>query len=634
MSSDEQTPRDDDNQQMNQQTATEPKAEQDASSAETPPQVEAVTPESTAPTASSDPTPAESTSPESPSDPPPSQPTAPTSDAATTPTASTESAPAPAESETTPPSTSEPAAQATPSVPAQAQDDGTTDENKPRVQVGVSSGSAKAVPNLQAGEVQSASAPPHVEQKEGEQPESEKQDPSAEVVPPQKPVDIPKPDDLDQDLESQISDALSSSTSEPTANVPETPSAATEGTDTETEAAAKPPEEAAPKTEEDLQPRQKLKAKVQSISDDDVFVDVGLRSPGVVSLRQFDKNKQPEVGQELTVSVDRYDAENGLIHVSLPRGKRKVGADWSAVEVGQLVDATVTKSNKGGLEVNISSLRGFLPASQVDLQYVSDLEPFVGQKLTVKVMEVNPAKRNLIVSRREYLKIEREEQEKELWEKLALGQTFTGTIKTIKDYGAFVDIGGADGFLHIGEISWTRIRHPSDVLKEGQQCEVQVISLDADRKRIGLGMKQLKRNPWDTVESTYPTDSTVNGRVTRVTDFGAFVELEPGVEGLVHISELDHRRVNRVADVLKEGDTSEFKVLEVDPHKKRISLSLKALKEVPEEFKKKTDEEMAPSGDQPYKRQRKGPLKGGYAPKGGGKPSNSGGGLFGNPDDF
>ncbi len=619
MSSDEQTPRDDDTQQMNQQTATEPQSEQNAPPAETPPQVEAETPESTAPTASSDPTPAESTSPESPSAPPTSEPVSSTPDAAT-----------PAEQPVAATPTPEPAQPA--STLAPSQEDSTSEEDKPRVQVGVSSGSAKAVPNLQAGDVQSASAPPHVEQKEGEQAPQEKKDPSAEVVPPQKPVDIPKADELDQDLESQISSAMSSSTSEPTANVPETPSTAAEGTDSEA-VAAKPSEEVAPKSEEELQPRQKLKAKVQSISDDDVFVDVGLRSPGVVSLRQFDKNKPPEAGQELTVSVDRYDAENGLIHVSLPRGKRKVGADWSAVEVGQLVDATVTKSNKGGLEVNISSLRGFLPASQVDLQYVSDLEPFVGQKLTVKVMEVNPAKRNLIVSRREYLKIEREEQEKELWEKLALGQTFSGTIKTIKDYGAFVDIGGADGFLHIGEISWTRIRHPSDVLKEGQQCEVQVISLDADRKRIGLGMKQLKRNPWETVESTYPTDSTVTGRVTRVTDFGAFVELEPGVEGLVHISELDHRRVNRVGDVLKEGDSSEFKVLEVDPNKKRISLSLKALKEVPEEFKKKTDEEMAPSGDQPYKRQRKGPLKGGYAPKGGGKQS-SGGGLFGNPDDF
>ncbi|WP_166826777.1 S1 RNA-binding domain-containing protein [Thalassoroseus pseudoceratinae] len=617
MSSDEQAPRDEDTQETNQQTATETQAEQNAPPTPTSP-AESTTPEPTA--SAENASSAENSSGDQ--SVPPSEPTA------VTPTPPEPVTPAePANTPAEPTASSEPEA----ATPAEA----ASDEDKPRVQVGVTSGSAKAVPNLQAGDVQSATAPAHVEQKEGEQPASQK-DPSAEVVPPQKPVDIPKADDLDKDLESQITSALSSSTSEPTANVPESSvaPAVPAGGETESATPATPPEDAAPKSEEELEPRQKLKAKVQSISDDDVFVDVGLRSPGLVSLRQFDKNKPPEVGQELTVSVDRYDAENGLIHVSLPRGKRKVGADWSAVEVGQLVDATVTKSNKGGLEVNISSLRGFLPASQVDLQYVSDLEPFVGQKLTVKVMEVNPAKRNLIVSRREYLKIEREEQEKELWEKLSLGQTFTGTIKTIKDYGAFVDIGGADGFLHIGEISWTRIRHPSDVLKEGQQCEVQVISLDADRKRIGLGMKQLKRNPWETVESTYPTDSTVSGRVTRVTDFGAFVELEPGVEGLVHISELDHRRVNRVADVLKEGDTSEFKVLEVDPNKKRISLSLKALKEVPEEFKKKTDEEMAPGGDKPYKRQRKGPLKGGYAPKGGGGKPSSGGGLFGNPDDF
>ena len=614
MSPDEQSPRDDDTQETNQQTATDTQAEQNAPPTDQP-TADSPTPEPTGTNDEQVVTPPEAVAE------PPSPP------AESTPSPVAQSAP---DSQPTPEPV-ETASSDTPATPAE--ESAKTEDEKPRVQVGVSSGSAKAVPNLQAGDVQSATAPPHVEQKEGETVAADV-NPSAEHVPPQKPIDIPKADDLDQDLESQISAAMSSSTSEPTANVPTPPPTASEGGDTESATPAAAPEETVPKTEEDLEPRQKLKAKVQSISDDDVFVDVGLRSPGVVSLRQFDKAKPPEVGQELTVSVDRYDAENGLIHVSLPRGKRKVGADWSAVEVGQLVDATVTKSNKGGLEVNISSLRGFLPASQVDLQYVSDLEPFVGQKLTVKVMEVNPAKRNLIVSRREYLKIEREEQEKELWEKLSLGQTFTGTIKTIKDYGAFVDIGGADGFLHIGEISWTRIRHPSDVLKEGQQCEVQVISLDADRKRIGLGMKQLKKNPWETAESTYPTESTVSGRVTRVTDFGAFVELEPGVEGLVHISELDHRRVNRVADVLKEGDTSEFKVLEVDPNKKRISLSLKALKEVPEEFKKKSDEEMAPSGDKPYQRQRKGPLKGGYAPKGGGKPSSSGGGLFGNPDDF
>jgi small subunit ribosomal protein S1 len=545
-----------------------------------------------------------------------------------------------------------------PAAPAVPQPPSIPAESRPRPQIGVQSPDVKAVPNVGgAASVQPAvsepprpasrpatqapQAPPRAEQKSGDETTSEtsgeppekigrevvsveRRDLSAEYVPPKGPVAVPKADELDDELAAAIDQAMEGDKArQPQAETVPPPEAAGAPA-----AQAPAGEQAAPpKSEEELTQGQRLQATIQSVTGDDVFVDVGLRSPGVVSVRQFEQGKEPQPGQTIQVTFEKFDAAQGLLHFNLPRGRRKVGANWDAVEAGQTVDCTVVKTNKGGLEVTVSSLRGFLPASQVDLNFVSDLEKFVGQKLTCRVMEVNPAKRNLIVSRREVLKEERAEKEQVLWQNLSVGQTFTGTVKTLKDYGAFIDIGGADGFLHIGEMSWTRIRHPKDILTEGQQVEVQIISLDTDRKRIGLGMKQLKVNPWDKLEVNYPVGATVSGTVTRTTDFGAFVELEPGVEGLVHISELDYSRVKRVTDVLKEGDTAEFKVLDVDPQKKRISLSVKALKEKPPELQPKSDADLAPGGDQPYERKRKGPLRGGTG------PTNKGG-LFGNPDDF
>ena len=421
-------------------------------------------------------------------------------------------------------------------------------------------------------------------------------------------VAIPRDQNLDDELAAEIEAAMSSG--ELGGTTPDV----TPGVETA-------PGESA---EEGLEAGKHLTGKIQSIRGDDVFLDLGLRSPGILQKRQFVSGKRPEVGQMIEVIVDRVEAEDGLIVVNLPKGMRKVSANWDLVQKGQVVDAMVTKTNKGGLEVNVGSLRAFLPASQVEMGFSSDLEPYVGQKLRCIVTEVNPKKRNLVVSRRAYLQIERKDAEEQLWKTLEVGQTFPGRVKTIKDYGVFVDIGGVDGFLHIGEISWTRVRHPKDILQEGQQIEVKVIALDAEKKKISLGMRQLTQDPWKAAADKYATGTTVSGKVTRVADFGGFVELEPGIEGLVHVSELDHKHVKRVGDVLKPGQTVEAQVLEVDSDRKRISLSLKALKEKPPEIK---DEDLAPSGNEPYQRKHRGPLKGGTS-------SNSGGGLFGNPRDF
>ena len=420
------------------------------------------------------------------------------------------------------------------------------------------------------------------------------------------PVELPpKVDDLDADLEAEIAAALVNESS------------------ADAEVSLPPTEDGEETSEETLETGARLQGKVQSIRGDDVFLEIGLRSPGLLSAQQFDAHKKPTVGMQFEVVFDRYDAEEGLVHVNLPKGIRRASGNWDDVSRGQIVECLVSKTNKGGLEVTIGRLRGFLPASQVELGFVSDLETYVGQKLRVKITEAKREKKNLVVSRRAILQMERKEAEAQLWESLEADQVLTGTVKTIKDYGAFVDLGGADGFLHIAEMSWSRLNHPSEVIQEGQKVDVKVLSIDAEKKKISLGMRQLTQNPWHNIEEKFAPGRTLSAKVTRTTNFGAFMELETGVEGLVHISELDHKRVNRVTDVLNVGQVAEVQVLDVDPDRKRIALSVKALQAKPEPEEPEPDQKLVAAA-----KKRNEPLKGGIGGEGGF------GGLFGNPKDF
>ena len=366
---------------------------------------------------------------------------------------------------------------------------------------------------------------------------------------------------------------------------------------------------------------------VQSIHGDDVFVDLGCRLPGLLQLRQFEGQPAPEVGKKINVTVSKVDENEGLITVNLRGGRARPGGNWDEVEKDQIVSCMVSGSNKGGLEVKVGSLRGFLPAGQVDLQYVESLDSYIGQKLEVKITEVNPQKRNLVVSRRALLIEARKEMEAEFWEGLEADQEFEGKVKTLKDYGAFVDLGGADGFLHIGQISWTHIKHPSEVLSVGQEINVKILKIDAEKRKISLTMKGMLPNPWDSASNRYTPETVITGPVTKVTDFGAFIELEPGIEGLVHISELDYKRVRKVTDVARVGQEVSAKVLEFDQNRKRVSLSIKQLKEDPRIAEEAaTEEELAKLNANRIPREK---LKGGI-----GKPAAGSGGLFGNPGDF
>ena len=256
------------------------------------------------------------------------------------------------------------------------------------------------------------------------------------------PVEIPREEiELGSEMEAEIEAAMASGMLSLPAVMP----------------AAAAVDEAVSVTEDSIQPGARLSGIVQSVHGDGVFLDLGVRSPGLIASRQFEGKTLPEPGQKLDVIVDKVDTAEGLIHLSLPRAKRRPGGQWDSVAKGQLVDCLVAKTNKGGLEVTIGSLRGFLPASQIELGFVSDMESYIGQKLTVQITDVNPQKRNLVVSRRAQLLQERQEAGEKTWQELAVDQKRTGRVKTLKDYGAFIDLGGIDGFLHIGEMSWTRI---------------------------------------------------------------------------------------------------------------------------------------------------------------------------------
>lgn len=322
------------------------------------------------------------------------------------------------------------------------------------------------------------------------------------------------------------------------------------------------------------------KGKVIAIHGADIFVDVpGGRSQGMMSVDQFD-GKPPAVGEELEFEIEGYDRANGLLLL------RKLGAvqhvDWSSVAVGMVVDARVTESNKGGLSVDVNGIRGFLPISHIDLYRVENTDQFINQKLRCLVTEVNPQERNLVVSRRALLERERDEQREKFWDTLAVGQTRSGMVRSLLPFGAFVDLGGADGLIPIGELSWTRIAQPDEVVKEGQKVEVKIIRLDRATHKIGLSLKQLTASPWDTIEQRFYPGLVVTKKITRLAEFGAFVELEPGIEGLCHISELAPTRVSKPSAVVHVDQEVNVKVLTIDKENRRVSLSIKQAVAAPE----------------------------------------------------
>jgi predicted RNA-binding protein with RPS1 domain len=346
-------------------------------------------------------------------------------------------------------------------------------------------------------------------------------------------------------------------------------------------------------------------AKVVGIKGNTVFLDLGAKSEGIVPLDQFGEHP-PNVGEVVEVVFDRYDADEGLLVMS--RQGAAVAATWANLKKGLIVEARVTKAIKGGLEVEVNGIRGFLPISQVEMGRVDDVTPYLNQRLKCLVTEANPRERNLVVSRRDLLEKERAEQREKTWAELEEGQTRTGVVRNLKPFGAFVDLGGVDGLVPVGEMSWGRVNDPSEVVKLGQEVEVRVLRIDRAAQKVTLGLKQLKASPWDTVEDRFDVGQHARGRVTRLMDFGAFVELEPGLEGLIHISEMGPKKVWRVKDVVQEGQEVEVRILRIEPESRRMSLSLKPLPAEPVPEPEEDEADAAPPAPKP---ERAVPLRGG-----------------------
>jgi len=316
------------------------------------------------------------------------------------------------------------------------------------------------------------------------------------------------------------------------------------------------------------------RGRVIAIERDDIFVDVGGRSEGLLPAGQFRDEPLPKVGDIVEVTIEGYDEANGMVLLS--REGAVQAATWETLEEGQIVEGRVTGSNKGGLELTVNGIEAFMPVSQIEIFRVEDLEPYLNQKLQCMVTDINRSEGTLVVSRRDVLEAQAEEAARKLWESLAEGQTVRGVVRSIMPYGAFVDIGGVDGLLHVSDMSHGRVEDPGTVVREGQELEVMVLKVDREQRRISLGLKQIMADPWEGAQVKWPADTIATGRVTRLADFGAFVELEEGVEGLIPISEMSfERRVAHPREIVSEGEAVKVRVLSVDTERRRISLSLK-----------------------------------------------------------
>lgn len=330
---------------------------------------------------------------------------------------------------------------------------------------------------------------------------------------------------------------------------------------------------------------------VVSVRGNDVFVEVpGGRGQGVMPVEQFE-GTPPQVGDVVEFAIERYDAANGLV-VLTKAGAAQVVSDWSGVAQGMVVEAKVIGPNKNatGLQVEVNGVKGFLPASQLDLYRVEDLNQFTNQKVKCVIVELNREERNLIVSRRYLLEQEKERLKEQFWQTVEEGQIKKGIVRSVKPFGAFVDLGGADGLIPVGELSWSRIGDPSEVVKVGDTVDVKIIRLDHEARKIGLSLRALAGNPWDDFARSHRPGIRVTGKVTRITEFGAFVQLADGIEGLIHVSELAPLRVRRVRDVVQEGQDLTVQILNLDTESRRIALSLKAVTEEAENAQTAADQ--------------------------------------------
>ena len=330
-----------------------------------------------------------------------------------------------------------------------------------------------------------------------------------------------------------------------------------------------------------------VKGTVVQVTDDEICVNIGYKSDGLIKkedlalAEDIPLYEAYQPGDEIEAEIVTLNDGEG--NVRLSRRKIESQLKWKELienlDEEKFYDVTVTKVIKGGVLTKLEGYDAFIPASQLSLKYVEDLSIFVGQTLPVKIIDIDKRQKRFVLSNKAALQKQLEEHERAIFESFEKGSAVRGVVKRLTDFGAFVDVGGVDGLLHVTDISWVRIKHPRDVLKEGQEIDVKILNVDPEKKKISLGYKQLQPKPWDLVPEKYMVGETIEGKVVRIAPFGAFVELEPTVDGLIHISQVTNRRIEKVEDVLSLGQTVKAKILEVNAEKRRISLSMRALME-------------------------------------------------------
>src|SRR5467141_3889688 len=333
-----------------------------------------------------------------------------------------------------------------------------------------------------------------------------------------------------------------------------------------------------------------VKGHILEVRPREVLVDIGYKSEGVIPLAEFEDVENLEVGDEVDVLLERLENDEGMVVLS--KEKAAYRQNWNKIaavfEGDGLIKGKVKSVVKGGLMVNIG-VEAFLPASQIDVVPPKDLQQFVGNTYDFKIVKLNDDRKNVVLSRREVIEQERSDKRQKFMEGVNVGNRVTGTVKNLTDFGAFIDLDGMDGLLHITDMTWGRLGHPSELVKVGQQLEVQVLDINKEKERVSLGLKQLQKNPWDQIEERFPAGQKVKGKITNLVPYGAFVELEEGVEGLIHVSELSWtKRIMRPSDILSVGQEVEAVVLGVNKEEQKISLGLRQLEPNPwDEIEKK-----------------------------------------------
>ena len=323
-----------------------------------------------------------------------------------------------------------------------------------------------------------------------------------------------------------------------------------------------------------------ITGRIIGINEKDVLVDIGFKSEGIISRNEFDKVNLPEIGQKLEVYLEKIEDESG--NTVLSKEKAEFLSRWKDLrdihQTGKIIKGHIIRRIKGGMVVDLGGVQAFLPGSQIDIRPIKDFDQYIDQDIDLRVVKFNEMRKNVVVSHKAIIEDSLAEQREELFSKLEVGSVLDGRVKNITDFGVFVDLGGIDGLLHITDISWGRVNHPSEIINLDDTLTVKIIDFDEEKRRVSLGLKQLTPHPWENIKTDYPEGSTVKGKVVSMTNYGAFIEIKPGIEGLIHVSEMSWtRHIKNPSEIYALSDIVEAKVLSIDPDQRKISLGAKQL---------------------------------------------------------